>query len=466
MLGCESKNVYNRVMNMLIDSNLKYLTLSDLTLIIKESILNSFPDNYWVVAEISDLKVNQRGHCYLELVEKQNDTIVAQMRANIWAYDYRRLSLKFLQETGEFIKGGMKILFLVAVSFHEVYGLSLNIKDLDPTYTMGELSRKKKEILNRLQKEGLIDLNKGLSLPLVPQRIAVISSPTAAGYGDFINHLENNIYGYKFNIKLLPSIMQGDEAEKSILNSIREIRKQKNLYDIVVIVRGGGSQLDLSCFDNYEISAEIAKLPLPVITGIGHDRDDTIADLVAHTKLKTPTAVAEFIISGLRSFEDRIIDLRNRIIKNTEHILKDKNFRLQNTLHNLMKASLQTIERNGSKIEIITHKIQSGHGAYIERKYNNLSSLQKNLQFAINQIFLIQKNKLNNLQKAIHLLEPTNTLKRGYSITYLNGKSLKDINNIENGATISTRLYRGNIFSKVIELRSVSNETDKDDNIQ
>ncbi len=446
-------------------SNLKSLTLSELSLIIKESIISSLPDNYWVVAEISDLKVNQKGHCYLELVEKQNDTIVAQIRANIWAYDYRRLSLKFLKETGEFIKDGMKMLFLVAISFHEVYGLSLNIKDLDPTYTMGELSRKKREIIARLHRDGLADLNKGLSLPLVPQRIAVVSSPTAAGYGDFINHLESNLYGYRFKIRLFPATMQGEDAERSIINALRDIKRQKDLFDLVVIVRGGGSQIDLGYFDSYDIAAEIARLHLPVITGIGHDKDDTITDIVSHTKMKTPTAVAEFIISGIYSFEERVIDLRRRILKQAEHIIKDESYRFKNILHSLIKSTLQAIVRNSSKIDIISHKIQSAHKAYLERKYNKILSVQKGLQFAINHLFSEQKNKLNSLEKALHLLNPANILKRGYSITYLEGKSLKDISNLQNGIIINTKLYKGMIVSKIQAIRSDINETGENEHI-
>lgn len=439
-------------------NNFRSFTLSELALIIKESITYSLPDTYWIVAEIADLRLNQRGHCYLELIEKLNENIVAQMRANIWAYDYRRLSLKFIKETGEFLKDGMKMLFYAAVSFHEVYGLSLNIKDIDPTYTLGEMSRKKREIINRLNSEGIIDLNKSLPLPLVPQRIAIVSSPSAAGYGDFMNQVESNIYGYKFRLKLFPASMQGEKTEISIINALREIKKQATVFDLAVIIRGGGSQIDLSYFDSYDIAAEIARFPLPVITGIGHERDDTISDVVAHTKMKTPTAAAAFIISGVRSFEERVIDSKRRVLKHAEHLLKDEGYRLKNASQELIKSVLQVIAKNMGKINIISHRIKSENKTYIERKRNKLASTQKDLQSAIKSMLTNQNSKLINIEKAIHYLDPANVLKRGYSITYFEGRSLKNISILQSGGIIHTKLYQGMITSKIEAIEDDTNE--------
>ena len=221
------------------------------------------PGAYWVIAEIADTKLNQRGHCYLELVEKEDNRTIAQVKANIWAYEYRKLSLKFQTATNESLKPGMKVLLLVAVIFHEVYGLSLNVKDIDPAYTMGEMALKKREVIERLTKEGIIALNKSLSLPVVPQRIAVISSPTAAGYGDFFDHLDNNPYGYRFIHVLFPALMQGAEAEESIISALRKVSQKRELFDVLVIIRGGGSVIDLNCFDSYEIASRGCKIAAP-----------------------------------------------------------------------------------------------------------------------------------------------------------------------------------------------------------
>src|ERR1700690_1256036 len=240
------------------------LSLYALTGLIRSAIMDTLPDAYWVIAEIADIKQNQKGHCYLDLVEKNNKATVAQIKANIWSYEYRTISNRFRKATNEPLRQGMKILFLAYVSFHEVYGLSLNIRDIDPSFTMGEMARKKKEVIERLRKEGIIDRNKAYELPLVPQRIAVISSATAAGYGDFFSHLDHNPYGYFFIHTLFPALMQGREAEQSIISSLNNIKKQKNNFDLVVIIRGGGSVTDLNCFDNYHLASQVATFPLPI----------------------------------------------------------------------------------------------------------------------------------------------------------------------------------------------------------
>ncbi len=444
----------------------KHLSLSEFAYLIRESITASLPDSYWISAEIAGLRINQKGHCYLELVEKKDESVIAQIRANIWAYDYKKLSLKFVKETGEFLKDGMKVLLLVSVTFHEVYGLSLNVKDIDPVYTLGEMARKKREIIARLESEGIIDLNKNLPLPLVPQRIAIVSSPAAAGYGDFITHMGNNIYGYKFTLKLFPAYMQGDEAEISIINALKDIKKQSAFFDIAVIIRGGGSQMDLSCFDSYRLASEIARSPLPVITGIGHERDDTIADMTAHTKMKTPTAVADFIISGVRSFEEKVIDCRRKLVRHSEHLLKDERHRLKNAVQELINSTVRSITGNIGKINIISYRIKSANNTYVERKRSELASAQKEIQSAITVILTEQMNKLTRIEQAIHYLDPKNILKRGYSITHFQDRVVRDISAVELGGLIQTSLYKGMIISKIEALEGYSSEAGEKTNIQ
>ncbi|HEX8947466.1 MAG TPA: exodeoxyribonuclease VII large subunit [Dissulfurispiraceae bacterium] len=399
-------------------------SLYELNTLIKSALHRAFPEAYWVTAEIAECKCNQRGHCYLELVEKADDKTVAQVKANIWAYEYRKLSQKFQAASGETLNPGMKIMLLVSVTFHEVYGLSLNVKDIDPTYTLGEMARKRKEIIERLRKEGIMDLNKSLSLPLVPQKIAVISSPTAAGYGDFFDQLGGNPYGYAFAHVLFPALMQGQEAEKSILAALERIGRCAHLFDVAVIIRGGGSVVDLSCFDSYALASCIARFPIPVITGIGHEKDDTIADMVAHTRMKTPTAVAEFLISGLMSFEETLMDIRDRVRTRVERALKDEHYRLHAVARRLAFVP-----------------------AVVASLHNRLIALRGDLKGHVRQLIQKEDGRLGRMEQAVKLLDPENVLRRGYSITRCNGKVLKDASKVKKGAVLATRLHKGTVTS-------------------
>jgi exodeoxyribonuclease VII large subunit len=349
------------------------------------------------------------------------------MRATIWAYEYRRIGAKFAQVTGERPKPGMKALLLVTVNFHEVYGMSLNVRDIDPSYTLGEMARKKQEIIARLRAEGLIDLNKGLDLPLVPQRIAVISSPTAAGYGDFFHQLDGNVYGYRFIHILFPAVMQGQEAEVSILGALERIRAVRHLYDIVAIIRGGGSVVDLSRFDSYDLGAAVARFPLPVVTGIGHERDETVVDAVAHTRMKTPTAVAEFFLSGMRGFEEQVIALLNRLRSSVGHAVKDERHRLRDLVHRLRYAPSR------AAVSSRTH----------------LSRMRANLKSAVLRIIDRETNRLARMEQAARHLDPSNVLRRGYSITRVGGKVIRDLSGLRKGSSIETELHCGSVVSTV-----------------
>ncbi|MEW6117490.1 MAG: exodeoxyribonuclease VII large subunit [Nitrospirota bacterium] len=401
-------------------------SLRELNSIIRTALNEAFPGMYWVVAEIAECKCNQRGHCYLELVEKEDDRTIAQVKATIWAYEYRKLGLKFKMTTGESLKPGMKILLLAAVTFHEVYGLSLNVKDIDPAYTMGEMARRKKEIIEQLTREGLVNLNKSVPLPLVPQRIAVVSSPTAAGYGDFFGQLDTNVFGYTFSHVLFPAVMQGDESERSIIAALDKITRQQDDFDVVVVIRGGGSSIDLNCFDSYALAACIARFPLPVITGIGHEKDDTVVDLVAHTRMKTPTAVAEFLISGVRSFEEKVLDLQNRLHLAAGRLVTDENYRLDALAQQLAMVPVRVISLA-----------------------NRLLLLEKDLSNRAARRMQREQSRLAQLEQAVMLLDPARVLKRGYSITRCNGKVLKDTAQAKSGDVLETRLYNGSITSIV-----------------
>ncbi len=430
-------------------SGIPVFTLSELNTAIKATLELAFPELVWVVAEISEIRHNSKGHCYLELVEREEKETLAQIRANIWAYTFRNLASKFEKATGESLKQGMKVLLQVTVTFHEVYGLSLNVKDIDPTYSLGEMARKKREVIERLTKEGLINLNKQIHLSLVPQRIAVISSETAAGYGDFINHLDDNPHGYKIFYTLYQSLMQGQEAEASIIAALKQIREHIKLHDAVVIIRGGGSQIDLSCFDTYSLAVEVAKFPLPVITGIGHERDATVVDLVAHTKLKTPTAVAEFLISGVNSFEERLLDAQKTLINRAKELLRDENHRLQYLVQQFRHIVRERFNSELSKIETALHRLIPGTTQIIDGNNNKLKLDMNRLVSGLKILFQEHKNKIKHLDQAIRLLDPINVLKRGYSVTYLKEKTIKDSGDLQEGNIIRTKLYKGRVTSKV-----------------
>ncbi|MFC2096134.1 exodeoxyribonuclease VII large subunit [Bacteroidota bacterium] len=450
-------------------------TLLELNKSIQEKLNLSFPESVWVIAEISELKINRNGHCYLELVEKDaiTDNIIAKSRATIWAFTFRMLQPYFEKATGRELSPGIKILIKVNIEFHELYGLSLNISDIDPNYTLGDLAQKKIEILRKLEDEGVINTNKELTFPLVPQKIAIISSDTAAGYQDFINQLENNSFGYKFYSKLFPSIMQGLKAEESIINVLERIYNYEDFFDIVVIIRGGGSQADLGCFDNYLLTTNIAQFPLPILTGIGHDKDESITDIVAHKKLKTPTAVAEFIIEKTSVFEDKLIISKDRILNKVSSYLQEQKSLLSQIVTLTAPSARNKIDKHNYELKLIFEKLQNNLKQFYHKKANDLtitfSNIKKGslnsvynesykLNFLIKQIrynslspIHRQLSTLDNLKNKSLLLDPENILKRGYSITYHNGKKITDVSNIHENDEILTKLFSGIIRSTIKE---------------
>lgn len=400
------------------------LSLYELNHLIQSVIGGAFPETILVTAEIASCDV--KNHCYMTLVDKEEDTIRAEIRAVIWANRFRAIAPVFEKETGTKLAKGIKILFQATVSFHERYGLKLTINNIDSSYTIGEFAVKRKEILEKLAKEGLTGRNKELEFPLVPQRIGIISSSTAAGYEDLMSHLLNNVYGYKFATRLYEAVMQGDRAEASIVGALGQCSDDASRLDVVVIVRGGGGQTDLHCFDSYEIGRAIAMLPLPVISGIGHQRDVTVVDEVSNTRAKTPTAVADMIITGMKDFEDRIDLLAHNLV----HGAGKLNLDMRETLSSLSKE-LEIAMRN----ELFDN-------------FHKLSTFVKSLRY-LAKFIQSEKQKLKAAESSINHLDPANVLKRGYSITYHGSKLVKSISDIETGDNLKTLLYEGEIMSEV-----------------
>ena len=388
------------------------------------------PDAYWVQAEISGISPSSQGHCYLELVQKDTTgrTFLAKAKANVWRGTWLKLKPYFEAETGESLKVGMKVLLQVTVTFHEVYGYSLVVQDIDPTYTMGDMARRRKEILDQLARDGVIGLNHELEIPLLPQRIAVISSATAAGYGDFCNQLANNIYGFRFFVKLFQAAMQGDDVERSVIAALNAVAMRRDDFDVVIIIRGGGAVSELSCFDSYDLAFNIANFPLPVITGIGHERDDTVADVVAHTKVKTPTAAAEFIIS-------RVFD--------TAQVLETLARRMGDAVTERMNAENVRLERLQQKLPSLFAVLKVRHEQLLENMWNRSVNGVRNLLTA-------QSHRLELVDKSITAADPALILKRGFSLTRCNGHVVSRVSDLKPGDRLTTVLADGSVESEIV----------------
>ena len=435
------------------DVNKQTYSLSELTGEIHDVLKEAFPDTYWVRAETSDVHINSAsGHCYLEFIEKdtQSNQIIAKARGTIWAKTFRMLKPYFEMETGQHFTSGLKVLVRVSIDFHEVYGFNLNVVDIDPSYTLGDLVRKRQEIIRQLQEEGVFTLNKELSLPALPQRIAVITSPTAAGYEDFINQLFYNKAGYPFYVKLFPALMQGEKTEESIIAALERIDSHRELFDAVVIIRGGGATSDLNSFDSYLLAANCAQFPLPIITGIGHERDDTIIDLVAHTRLKTPTAVAAFLINCMDQAAEQLNLLQQALCTDTLSILQEKKQTLQR-IGTLLPATVNNrIERNRSALNLLASKLPTITSGLLEQNKNQLELMHQRIHTAISSRLLKESRFIELQEQFIRMASPDYILKRGYSLTLRDGKILKSAKAVKSGDHLTTRFSDGEIESEVI----------------
>ncbi len=450
-------------------------TLYDLNNRIKQVLKRDFAEAVWITAEITEIQLNSSGHCYLQLADKKEEdsNIVATARATIWAFVFRTLRPYFETVTGRSLSKGMKVLLNVEVVFHEVYGFSLNVKDIDPTYTVGDLERKKQEILLQLQEEGIMDMNRGLAFPALPKNIAVISSPTAAGWGDFRNQLEQNPYHYRFHIRLFPAVMQGEKTAESVIAALDRIYEYESLFDVVVIIRGGGSQTDLGCFDSYELASNVAQFPLPVIAGIGHERDETIVDRVAYMRVKTPTAAAAFLIEAFQEQEKCLEDRKHRFRMGVRELMHQEAVRQLTGMSGLKRSVQALLAGEGTSLKILSHRVERATQLYMGTRLSGFEKLKDRLENRIVLLLERQKDCLHRLkegvgQKAGRMLEerqrrlemvmtmvkyvdPNRVLKQGYSITRLNGKAVRDAALLKPGDCIETEMAQGKVSSKVME---------------
>lgn len=404
-------------------------SLSELNSKVKFAIEEYLPGSYWLRAETSDVRRNRNGHCYLEFIEKDSITqsIIAKARGMIWSNVFEMLSEYFLKETGQEFTSGLSVLVRVNVSFHELYGYSLTVNDIDPSFTLGEIARNRQLVLNRLEEEGVLTLNKELQMPELANRIAVISSPTAAGYEDFKHQLAANPNGFTFYPKLFPAIMQGDRAESSIISALERVFLYRNLFDAVAIIRGGGASADLNCFDSYLLATNVAQFPLPVVSGIGHERDVTVIDFVSHTRAKTPTAVAEFFITHMGKTAIELIDLKDRVVKESSNRVIKERTQIDSFSKDLIHKSKMRLQKESN---------------WAEKSFSEIKN-------QINQFLQRQQFYIEGKEQFIKLVSPDNILKRGYTLTLKNGKIMTSINDLAVGDEIQTLFRDGSSISKI-----------------
>ena len=437
------------------------LTLYELNCLVREVIECEMPNEYWVEAELSECR-ESRGHCYMELIQKdeQNATPVAKASAKCWASKWMIVRPYFERTTGQQLHAGMKVLLKVYPQFHEAYGFSWIVTDIDPTYTLGDMARKRQEIIRQLKDQGIFDLQKDLHLPLFCQRIAVISSQTAAGYGDFCNQLSDNPYGFKFQTRLFPAIMQGEGVEQSIIAALERIFSEYSdfsdhsentvpPFDCVVIIRGGGATSDMSGFDTLALAENVANFPLPIITGIGHDRDESILDMVSHTSVKTPTAAAAFLIDHLKAVMDILNDSQEQIVRLAQQKLTFYKSQFATIAELLPRLFSNVKVRQEARLDALNNSITHLAQLRLSTFNSQLSTIESKLPILLERRVMTEKHRLQLIEEKAKSLDPTLLLSRGYSITLKDGKTVRDAQQLQTGDDIETRLANGTIHSTV-----------------
>lgn len=445
------------------------ISLYELNLMVQFAIRRQLPDSYWITAELNEARVGNGGHCYIEFIEKNDkgNIPVAKARGNIWANNYRILNRKFEEQTGMTISPGLKVMVNVTVEFHELYGYSLNVIDIDPSYTLGDLFMKRQEIIRRLEDEGVIDMNRELVFPLVPQRVAVISSPTAAGYGDFRNQIEHNPYNIRFDLTLFPAVMQGEQVEKSIISALDAIYERADDFDVVVIIRGGGANSDLTGFDSYNLAFHCTQFPLPIISGIGHDRDKTVLDAVANVSVKTPTAAAQHLITAAYGFAVNIKTyasaIQNAVLQKLAAeklwltgFLSSFGSEISDSLHReiMYVASVTSELKNAAALKIGMEKsrlLQTGSSLPLlaknitERQKRLLDTDTNSLKFILKGITRDEKHNLEVFSQILHNTDPKRIMERGFVVIRHDGKAIRGKKELVYGRKYNLEVSDGNI---------------------
>lgn len=430
---------------------MQHLTLLLLNSLVRETIELGMPDDYWVEAELSEVR-ERGGHCYMELVQKEDDGAVpvARASAKCWRSAWALVRPHFERVTGESLRPGMKVLLQVHAQFHEAYGFSWIVTDIDPTFTLGDMARRRQEVIRRLKEEGVFDLNKELRLSPFANRVAVVSADTAAGYGDFCNQLATNSYGFDFSVTLFPAIMQGARAEASIISALDAVNADLDAFDCVVIIRGGGATSDLSAFDSLALSENVANFPLPVVTGIGHERDESVLDMVAHTRAKTPTAAAAFLIDNLKRTSDRIEAARTALTAALGRRMDYERLRLERVSERMTVLFSLVKTRHEARLDSLAARLRSSAAARLAAAGNRLDTIGAALQPALSRRLMSERHRLELLSQRVAAADPTHILKRGYSITMHNGHAVRSAADLKQGDTIETMFGEGKAKSVIV----------------
>ena len=426
------------------------LSLFELNSLVREAIEEYVTDEYWVEAELASAH-ESGGHCYMELIQKEDgsNTPIARASARCWRSTWALLKPHFERETGQTLRGGLKVLLQVYPQFHENFGFSWIVTDIDPTYTLGDMARRRQEIIRRLKEEGVFDLNKELELPLFTQRIAVISSDSAAGYGDFCKQLSENKQGFKFAVELFSAVMQGEQVEQTVIAALNEINERREDFDCVVIIRGGGSTSDLSGFDTLALAENVANFPLPVITGIGHDRDESVLDMVSHTRVKTPTAAAAFLIEHLQDVYSLIVEAEEDVIRCVTDRLQKERLRIDRLIELLPKQLAAFLTAQHARLGRLIELLPRQTAACLTGQRGNLDLLAATMRSVLERRMLRENHRMELLEHRVDAVNPEKLLQRGYSITRSNGRVVRSPEQLKAGDEIETTMEKGIIKSVV-----------------
>ena len=427
------------------------LTLYELNSLVKETIELTFTQQFWVEAELADA-TERRGHLYLDLVQKDEHsaTPIARASARCWASVWASVRPRFERTTRQRLTAGMKVLLRVYPQFHQAYGFSWIVTDIDPTYTLGDMRRQQQEIIDRLKRDGVFDMQRELTLPMFCQRIAVISSATAAGFGDFCNHLQHNDYGFHFAVELFPAIMQGEQVEPTVISALDSINSRIDDFDCVVIIRGGGATVDMSGFNTLLLAENVANFPLPIITGIGHDRDESIIDMISFMQVKTPTAAAAFLIERLLNVSERITAATSSITRCVQEKLEYERIRLTALSTRIPILFSLTKTRQLSIIDSLTQRMTAAVQQDIRQRQHQLQIAAQRLAPATQRTMQQEQHRLQMLTQRTAALDPAAILRRGFSMTLCNGRFVTDASQMKNGDIMETRLANGTVLSRVI----------------